>query len=674
MICPHCGKETSPYAKFCEACGEQISDSTSQPATVRPAAVEGPSTVNPPAPIPEIPPESRYQEYGMGDVVAQKKSHKKLIIAIVAILLAVALVISGFFIFRLIQKNQTLSQLKEAPADYLLTAYKDTAKAICSQNDVGKVISAVSDKGTSKTTTVLGSEGTHERVVSYNKETKQFYYGITAESSGQSNTTELYGDMNKLVLNTSKGTNYYLELKDLRNKAKDSIIGPDAKDGLGVPQDQYDTVMDVYEYVYSNLSKDTDDYFGLNTLIKKVCKDIDECGKVDVSEGSTDIFGSDTKAFVITHDFKDTSVLNALFLDLKTWAKDSVNINEQINKQLMDAIERLDPIQANSYLGTSEYEVVLKHYLNKDTKSLMKAEFNLTYKGQTYTVVLTFGADPATTDKLSLEMISTGMNQSFVLTNMSTVGQAKYVLKVSGAAYNGEITYTRDTSTGDFTVEQNLKPTSFTSHGETNTENAEPTTLKGNLKTTDNSFTLKVFPNPDMPDVSVTYLVSTTPEIKELNSDHDILKASKEELITDFASLATAFNPYPTFIIPSMIQSAESSTKKTNAAELNNAYKNLYAGVASGMINADTSQAEVFDLDLTKVPKPNSTVADCKAAANRLTISDAIAYGGLSSVFSSENISDYVYDKNSGSIFYSGDFADGIPLTLETTLGELRVA
>ena len=96
MICPNCGKETSPFAKFCEVCGaalpetdapqEPVQTAAPQPTQVQPPVTETPPPAVQPVAQPmtyaaqadQFPEASRYQEYGMGDVVAQKKSHKKI--------------------------------------------------------------------------------------------------------------------------------------------------------------------------------------------------------------------------------------------------------------------------------------------------------------------------------------------------------------------------------------------------------------------------------------------------------------------------------------------------------------------------------------------------------------------------------------------------------------------
>lgn len=123
-----------------------------------------------------------------------------------------------------------------------------------------------------------------------------------------------------------------------------------------------------------------------------------------------------------------------------------------------------------------------------------------------------------------------------------------------------------------------------------------------------------------------------------------------------------------------IINNAQKSAKETNASELSNAVKNLYAGVSAGQINQSTPQDELNKLNSSALPAANATVADCKKAANKLTVQDAANYGGLASKFDSSNISDYVYDTTDGTIYYSGSHSGSTTqaLTLGTSLGTIR--
>ena len=123
-----------------------------------------------------------------------------------------------------------------------------------------------------------------------------------------------------------------------------------------------------------------------------------------------------------------------------------------------------------------------------------------------------------------------------------------------------------------------------------------------------------------------------------------------------------------------IINNAQKSSKETNASELSNAVKNLYAGVSSGQINSSTPQDELNKLSQSALPAANATVADCKTAANGLTVKNAVEYGGLATKFNDDNIKDYVYETDDGTIYYSGSHTGGTELSLDTTLGTIRNA
>ena len=187
MFCPNCGKENSPFAKFCENCGAEIPDS---PAPEQNAPQQQPQPMNfneqpaqPMTPHDQQPqpmgfnnqqpqpmafdnqqPQpmgfnnqqpmtfgdqpSRYQEYNMSDVVTQKKSYKKLIIIIAIVLSLIALTIAGIFVVKIVRRNLSLGKIKEAPATYIAASYQKTAQAIGNQDDVIKVLSSNSKQKT----------------------------------------------------------------------------------------------------------------------------------------------------------------------------------------------------------------------------------------------------------------------------------------------------------------------------------------------------------------------------------------------------------------------------------------------------------------------------------------------------------------------------------------------
>ena len=493
--------------------------------------------------MPDMP--SRYQEIGMGDVIAQKKSHKKLIIAIVSILLVISLAVGGYFIYRLIRKNTLFSKIKEQPTAYVVSAYGSTAKAMNQKSEITRVFNNSADHGSVTAVIDYGENGRQTSVTSFDRKNKRYYQSMKTESNGKEGNCELYADINKVVLVSSNDKNsfdYCLNLKDLRTNAATSVFGPDNQDGLGVTQEQYDTLMDVYEFVYNGISKDGDDYFGLKDFGEKLSKDLDECGNVEVTEENVDIFGEDTKAFVVRHTFKDTSILNAVYVDFKNWAEKNIKINDKLDAQIMEAIGKIDPIQLTSRLEGNDYEVSFRHYINKDNGTIMKAEFCVTYQKQSVTLSLIFGADPASSSKTSIEIAAVGMKQTITATDASTDSQEKVDIKLEGVLLNGTVTYTRDKSTGDFTIVPDVKAMTMGGmrSGSSAQSSAEPKTLSGNIKATGDSVTIRLTNKEEngSPIKAVEYTISTNENFVELNSDNDILKASKEELIKNFQSIS----------------------------------------------------------------------------------------------------------------------------------------
>lgn len=584
MFCPNCGKENSPFAQFCENCGSNISEAMTdnsemqqnneptqpmyytQQQTDYPQQQAQPISYNQQNQTEEYNPQpgigsetqaSRYQEYNMGDVIAQKKSHKKLIITLIVITSVILLAVAGFFIFRFIKKSMTISKIKEQPAAFLATAYQATSEAFCSQDEILNMIVNNSKQKTVKTTVNMGDLGKQSTMYSIDGDNKKIYGKVEISADQNNISAEFYSNLDRHVLKASNGSDsfdFYVDSKDLRTNAANSAFAPNNQDGFGIDQKTYDTFMDVYEYAYNNLSKDGDDAFALKALGERICADIDKCGNVEVKEDKADIYGQNTDCIVITHSFKDTSIIDALYVDIKDWANTNININQEINDAVKKALEDMDPMKYKSYLGSANFDVTIHHFINKDNSKIMKAEISITAEGKTVVLSATFGIDPATSNKITLDISAMGINQTITLERQSDSSQDKYNINFSGIALLGDVTITRNKSTGEVNFNTTVSSPFSSGTGTLSntkmmmTSDVEPVPNTGyslsnpsvsmndlsnytiTIKKEGNAAVFKLVQKND-PNTSIEYSISNEPEIVELTSENDILKASRDQIV-----------------------------------------------------------------------------------------------------------------------------------------------
>lgn len=582
MFCPNCGKENDPSVRHCASCGSFIPDFSSDAASDQAGSLNLSETpeASQPMSYQALSQEdlkdlndnqSRYQEYSMSDVVA-KKSKKKLIITLVVIAGVIALGVASFFIIRGIMSGNALKGINEDPTKYVFDSYKTTAETMTTDNTLVKSATASTNDQKTVRVSVTGNDFSQTSLYSIDLPAKKLYY-MTNQSwtvseemkkyfmGPQNVKAELYTDMDKAVAKVQlddKSFDGYVNLGNLREDAVSSMFGPKGENLFKVDQKTYDVAMDVYEFIYNNLKKDTDP-FGLTTLASKLKDDFDKSGSVAVAQENVDIDGTKTDAFVITHTFNNTDVVATLLNDVKDWAKTNIRINDEINTAIDQALEKMDVDQLVSQLNASmkDFEIVLKHYVNKDN-ALMQAELIATVNGQSIKLTITFGADPANSKKITIKAATVGGSaesvlQSITVTNESTAQQDKYVATYSGMLLVGNTTYTRDTATGDFTITNDMSNPlksmmSSSSQGDIVPSNEQSLNfnVSGNLKTTDDSLTLTFsVPVYDGYEVKYEYYISGKAEITELTSQNNLLTAKS----SDYKELGSILGFTPNAII-----------------------------------------------------------------------------------------------------------------------------
>ena len=108
-------------------------------------------------------------------------------------------------------------------------------------------------------------------------------------------------------------------------------------------------------------------------------------------------------------------------------------------------------------------------------------------------------------------------------------------------------------------------------------------------------------------------------------------------------------------IVISVMDTAAKNSDKSNAATVDQACKDYYSGVGSGVINSATKGRSTQ----ANLPPANTTVAARKLATKNATVINALEYAGLSSVKDQITAagSEFVYDSN-GNIYAKSDRTD----------------
>ena len=498
--------------------------------------------------------DSRYQEYTMSDVVA-KKSKKKLIITLIVIAAVIALGVASFFIIRSIIGGNSVKEIQQDPTKYVFQSYLATADKLSDEYAVLKPFVGLTSNQETIKSTVTSNGFSQTTKYSVDVPAKKFYafteqsYNISQEmkkyySGPEKITAELYTDMQKAVAKVQMDNDkfdYYVKLDNLREDAVTSMFGPKGENVFKIDQKTYDTVMDVYEFIYNNLAKNSDP-FSIELLASKLKGDFEKACSVDVAQEKVEIDGAQTDAYVISHTFNSTEIITSVLTDVKDWVKDVVNINDEINAALDQALSKMDVSQLVSQINASakDFELVLKHYVNKDN-ALMQAEIVANVNGQGFKVSLTFGADPASSKKVVLKVSTVGSSsesvlQSITLANESTAAEEKIVATYSGMLISGNTTYTRNTSSGDFTLTNNMSSPMSAMGGQgaivpSQADSMMNMSCSGNIQMTDDSITITTTqPSYDGSDVKMEYYVSSKAEITELTSKNNLLTAKSSEI------------------------------------------------------------------------------------------------------------------------------------------------
>ncbi len=549
MLCPNCGKESNG-APFCPECGtplptESAADSMQQAAS-QPVYSEQPDapTANTASvysdhddpmdfgeqnnaaysdsfgnsaayPDTSTSAPSAYPAQAAAVAELPKRNILKPVIITGAVVLTVG-VIAAIVLIVMNMLNST-RLMKEHPTEFLAQSFAGTARNMVNNDEMLTAMQPESRQRTERYTIISGEDSV-SATVSFDRTGKKLYAGV---NSSNGTSLELYSDVRHHVLvgtSPNASIDYFVNSENLREQAVSSVFGPGGM--LGVSQESYDAFMDVYEYMYTNMLKPDEEMFALAELGKKICADIDECGSVTVTDGKVDVDGVVTDADIISYVFTDTTVFDRIYVDVKDWADQNINFNEDARKAILEAIKSMDPLSASSQLNNQSFKLTLTCWLNKNDHSVMQAEASYESGEDQAHLAATFGAVPAESKKFTMNFTSNMKNDSdaaYVVENLSDSTNDKYVVTSEVGGKTSSTEFVRDRATGDFTLTTR------------NAGDSSEKTYSGNLRYSADSYTMKIHDYYGK-GVDFEYYVSNKAEIRELTSSNDLLDITQEDI------------------------------------------------------------------------------------------------------------------------------------------------
>ena len=590
MLCPKCGKDNNPFAKYCEDCGEilpevemelsdegyidesrelkvseaaPISDAVRSPQHIGNMPFEDlgdQETFEPqmlsfntqaynaaqanlgyirPNDIPILTTPDLVDKDGFVPSSAfshlkepkQKKSKVRIFFIVLSIL--VILSIASFFAVKYIIETVSTKFMREHTSQFVLNAYQLSAKEIINGEELIRVFSPQNNKsGTFKTTYTKGKQS-FAVVNSFDRTSNRIYSSLSKKDNETDINIEMFGNTKNLNLNFSVGKeeqSYYIPLENLREAAKASVFGYQGENTFNITQEQYNSFMTLYEYLYNYIQLSDEDKelnSTLKKLYEKICDDIDAVTEIEIKDEQVSVEGSEkSSVYLIARTISGKSILSVLYSDLKEWAESSDFLTGDVKTSVMSYIENLNN-QSTEFVKTmSSAQVRIENYINmvNDEKSETRLYF-ATNPSESDKIIITTNAikakesdDPnqssaAEANKSATSMIEISrekstMQNTYTLVYSTPDNEAKYVL-------------VRSNTDGAYTLESTIKESAT----------SEPIVTKqtGIIKYDSVSFSWTIVGDNQ----TTEYYYSTLPEMTEISSKENILELSS----TKFESL-----------------------------------------------------------------------------------------------------------------------------------------
>ena len=541
MFCPQCGKECGDNEIFCLSCGSRLdanqmngSSSNANPYTQNFQNMS--NDFSTPA----------FMSSGSAEVVESKRSSsvvkKSIIIALIALLVALL----GVFGFIFIKNRLERKYLSDNPTKYVFSSYQTFFNNSGTEdNDIFAVLNNCEEKGNIGVSTELNGNDTNavgsfssDMQFSYNVPENKYYFksnfGAVPNdtSSAQNILFELYSNIDRVDFNFNlpdKSGQYYIEPGKIREQAENSIFSPAKDNVLNVTQEQFNTLIERVEEMYSKLSNGDSSKNDLEGLFDNIIKKIEQDCNVTVDEGNTTVNGSDVAVDTVTYTF-DYNAIVAICNDVKTEFlnylsenKDKIENYDEYRKKVEESADEL----ISSITESSQAKnmvIVVKNHMRKDNNEIAKLEFefkNSSSNSANVKLTLEFSRDPYMNIKIT--------GTSGIFTASATLykevkdGTVSYVL--SADLNKGGNTESQEIARLDYDDANGKLKLTFGG-------NSYVCDVKKDKNSVEFSFDIPVnssYGTPSGSSVSIKIGVSSEPEMNTINAQKNLFGITKEE-------------------------------------------------------------------------------------------------------------------------------------------------
>ena len=607
MLCPKCGKDNNPFAKYCDDCGEllpevqmelsdesfidenrelkvseaaPVSDAVRSPQHIGNMPVEDlgdQETFEPqmlsfntqaynaaqanlgyirPNDIPILTTPDPVDKDGFVPSSAfanlkepkQKKSKVRIFFIVLSIM--VILSIASFFAVKYIIETVSTKFMREHTSQFVVNAYQLSAKELIESEELIRIFSPENNKSGTIKNIVTKKNQSITTVSSFDRSSNRLYYSLSTKGTKNDMSIEAFANLKSLNMKYVGGENakdYYIPLENLRETAKTSAFGYQGENIFNITPEQYDSIMDVYEFVYKFLQlsdEEKETQSSLKKLYQKICDDIDSIAETEIKDEQVSVEGSEkSSVYLITRTLSGKDVLNVIYTDLKEWAESSEFLKGEVKTKVMSYIEKLNDQSTEFVRDMSALVLKIEDYINKSDNSLMQTVINAVLNGEKSETRIYFGTSPAESDKI---IITTNAikakenddpNQSSAAeanksaTSMIEISREKttlnntYTLLYSTPDSEAKYVLVRDNSNGKYSLESTVKASA--------TSEPVVTTSEGVIKFDSVTFSWTVVSD----DATTEYYYSTLPEMNEISSNENMLTATADDIQNFFESV-----------------------------------------------------------------------------------------------------------------------------------------
>ncbi len=198
---------------------------------------------------------------------------------------------------------------------------------------------------------------------------------------------------------------YEINAKTIAEDLKASIFAPGSGSSLEIPQEDFDMIIETISEAVATIEggeeKLPESYAEIEKIIDEMMSEVVVEKKVDVKVAETDV-----KANILTFNFnkEDMKKLFDAYIDIAM--EEMIAQGEEVSKEEMTA-------EFNAVFDSiSKFDMTLVYYVNSKTHCLMqmdcKLDMAVTAEEESQNVkadiVVSYGADPAASDKMTVEM------------------------------------------------------------------------------------------------------------------------------------------------------------------------------------------------------------------------------------------------------------------------------